>query len=70
LTGNSLTRKSTENLRTEKMCQKIDTEKMLAENLEMWNAADPTVKYSKETMFIGFDEQTEWENRYGTPWWQ
>lgn len=52
------------------MCQKIDTEKMLAENLEMWNAADPTVKYSKETMFIGFDGQTEWENRYGTPWWQ
>lgn len=52
------------------MCQKIDTEKMLAENLEMWNAADSTVKYSKETMFIGFDEQTEWENRYGTPWWQ
>lgn len=53
------------------MTENFDTEKMLAENKKLWDSIDDTVVYAKETsMFIGLDEQTEWENRYGTPWWQ
>lgn len=52
------------------MTENFDVDQMLARNLAMWENTSSKVIWAKDSNDIFPDEQMEWENRYGTPWWQ